>query len=183
MDERETCRLEPGTRLRWHWIDPNDHGPFSRKEDALEAMAESLAHLDPLQDRLHAEGTRSLLIVLQALDAGGKDGTLRHLMKGVNPQGCKVTAFKAPTPEELAHDFLWRVHARVPARGEIGIFNRSQGLHRAGDRDVVKRPAERPCGASEHPDHAGLRGDPTGPSIGGFGSTVGHPGGCRPAPR
>ena len=80
---------------------------------------------ESLQERLYAEGTRSVLVVLQGLDASGKDGTIRHVFTGVNPQGCRVTSFKAPTPVELAHDFLWRVHAECPARGMIGIFNRS----------------------------------------------------------
>ncbi len=74
---------------------------------------------------LYADRRYALLIVLQAVDAGGKDGTIRHVMSGVNPQGCVVTAFKEPTPEELSHDFLWRVHKAVPSRGDIGIFNRS----------------------------------------------------------
>jgi PPK2 family polyphosphate:nucleotide phosphotransferase len=78
-----------------------------------------------LQERLYAERKRGLLIVLQAVDAGGKDGAIRHVMKGINPQGCRITSFKVPTPEELAHDFLWRVHQHVPARGFIGVFNRS----------------------------------------------------------
>ena len=78
-----------------------------------------------LQDVLYAEHKRSLLIVLQAMDAGGKDGTVKHVMSGVNPQGCRVESFKEPTKEELDHDFLWRVHRVTPSRGTIGIFNRS----------------------------------------------------------
>ena len=78
-----------------------------------------------LQDLLWAEARRSVLVVLQAMDAGGKDGTIRHVFRGLNPQAARVTAFKEPTPVELAHDFLWRVHRAVPAAGEIGIFNRS----------------------------------------------------------
>ena len=84
-----------------------------------------LEELSSLQERLYAEGERSVLLILQGLDASGKDGTIRHVFTGVNPQGCRVTSFKAPTPVELAHDFLWRVHAECPARGMIGIFNRS----------------------------------------------------------
>ena len=84
-----------------------------------------LEELSSLQERLYAEGTRSILVVLQGLDASGKDGTIRHVFSGVNPQGCRVTSFKAPTPLELAHDFLWRVHAECPSRGMMGIFNRS----------------------------------------------------------
>jgi PPK2 family polyphosphate:nucleotide phosphotransferase len=78
-----------------------------------------------LQEVLSAEAKHSLLVVLQAMDTGGKDGTIRHIFSGVNPQGCRVTAFKVPTPLEAAHDYLWRVHAAVPPRGVIGIFNRS----------------------------------------------------------
>ena len=81
--------------------------------------------LSELQERLWAENTRSLLVVLQAIDAGGKDGTIRKVFGGVNPQGCRVTSFKAPSDDELAHDFLWRVHQNTPRKGEIGIFNRS----------------------------------------------------------
>ena len=81
--------------------------------------------LADLQDRLWAESRRSLLVVLQAMDAGGKDGTIKHVFRGVNPQGCRVQSFKEPTHLELAHDFLWRVHRAAPRAGEIGIFNRS----------------------------------------------------------
>ena len=83
------------------------------------------AELAELQDRLWAESRRSLLVVLQALDGGGKDGTIRHVFRGVNPQGCRVTSFRVPTDQERAHDFLWRVHREVPAHGQVGIFNRS----------------------------------------------------------
>ena len=83
------------------------------------------ARLGDLQERLYAEGQRSLLIVLQAMDAGGKDGTIKHVFRGVNPQGTTVTSFKKPTEEELSHDFLWRVHRAAPAQGMMAIFNRS----------------------------------------------------------
>jgi PPK2 family polyphosphate:nucleotide phosphotransferase len=89
-----------------------------RRDEDLERMAE-------LQERLYAEGTRSLLVVVQAMDAAGKDGTIAHVMRGLNPQGVTVTAFKQPTSTELAQDFLWRVHKAVPPRGYIGVFNRS----------------------------------------------------------
>jgi PPK2 family polyphosphate:nucleotide phosphotransferase len=95
-------------------------------DDVLDRKMEKLrTRLDEMQNALYAESKRSLLVVLQARDAGGKDGTIRRVFSSVNPQGCTVTAFKAPTPIELAHDYLWRVHAAVPARGMIGIFNRS----------------------------------------------------------
>jgi PPK2 family polyphosphate:nucleotide phosphotransferase len=89
------------------------------------ASAELNEELSSLQERLWAENARSLLVVLQAIDAGGKDGAIRRVFGGVNPQGCRVTSFKAPSDDELAHDFLWRVHQNTPRRGEIGIFNRS----------------------------------------------------------
>ena len=98
--------------------------PGNRKETES-ATASLRARLAELQNRLWAERKQSLLIVLQAIDAGGKDGTIRKVFEGVNPQGCKVTSFKAPVGEELEHDFLWRVHRAVPGKGEIGIFNRS----------------------------------------------------------
>jgi PPK2 family polyphosphate:nucleotide phosphotransferase len=84
-----------------------------------------VARLDGLQERLYANGHRALLIVLQGMDTSGKDGTIKHVMSGVNPQGCRVVAFKAPSKEELSRDFLWRVHREVPPKGFIGIFNRS----------------------------------------------------------
>ena len=86
---------------------------------------ELIATLDQLQERLYANGSRALLIVLQGMDTSGKDSTIKHVMSGVNPQGCKVVTFKTPTAEELSHDFLWRVHKKAPAKGQIGIFNRS----------------------------------------------------------
>jgi PPK2 family polyphosphate:nucleotide phosphotransferase len=95
-------------------------------DDALDKKMNRLRdRLDELQNALYAESQRSLLVVLQARDAGGKDGTIRRVFSSVNPQGCSVTAFKKPSPLELAHDYLWRVHAAVPAKGMIGIFNRS----------------------------------------------------------
>ncbi len=95
-----------------------------RKEAGRE-LRELRRELADLQHRLYAEGRRKLLVVLQAMDAGGKDGTIRKVFAGVNPQGVRVTSFKVPTAEELAHDFLWRVHRAVPATGMIGVFNRS----------------------------------------------------------
>lgn len=100
---------------------PNDQGKEQAKADA----AKLIAKLDMLQERLYAEGERSLLIVLQGMDTSGKDGVISHVMSGVNPQGCKVVSFKTPSAEELGHDFLWRVHQKVPSKGQIGIFNRS----------------------------------------------------------
>jgi PPK2 family polyphosphate:nucleotide phosphotransferase len=118
-------RVAPGRRFRWADVDPRDRGSFGSETDALHETEACIRKIDPLQERLYAEGKQSLLIILQALDTGGKDGTIRHVMRGINPQGCQVTSFKAPTPEERAHDFLWRIHQHVPGKGLIGIFNRS----------------------------------------------------------
>ncbi len=96
-----------------------------KKKEAKKLRAEDLARLTDLQDRLYAENRRSLLVVLQGLDASGKDGTVKHVMSGVNPQGVNVTSFKEPSRIELAHDFLWRAQLALPARGQIGVFNRS----------------------------------------------------------
>ena len=117
--------VRPGSAAELERRDPRDKLGLPEKEDAAEMLAELLEELSALQERLYAEGTRSVLLVLQGLDASGKDGTIRRVFTGVNPQGCYVTSFKAPSPVELAHDFLWRVHAQCPARGLIGIFNRS----------------------------------------------------------
>jgi PPK2 family polyphosphate:nucleotide phosphotransferase len=118
-------RLPRGHRIRWDRFDTSQQGPFDDKDEAVEETDKLVAQLDELQERLYAEGTRSLLIILQAIDTGGKDGTIRHVMRSINPQGCQVTSFKVPNPEERKHDFLWRVHKAVPAKGMIGIFNRS----------------------------------------------------------
>jgi PPK2 family polyphosphate:nucleotide phosphotransferase len=119
-------RVKPKTAAHIAKIDPGTtKGAPGDRKDTEAASAELNEELAGLQERLWAEGRRSLLVVLQALDAGGKDGAIRKVFGGVNPQGCRVTSFKAPTDEELAHDFLWRVHANVPRHGEIGIFNRS----------------------------------------------------------
>jgi len=95
------------------------------RDDAEDEFLALRAELIDLQAALYAEDKRSLLVVLQAMDAGGKDGTIRHCFKGVNPQGARVTSFKKPSSEELSHDFLWRIHKATPARGMIGVFNRS----------------------------------------------------------
>ncbi len=116
--------VKPGQKLNLAHHDPDDtHGLTKDMCDRL--LAKHQAKLDELQELLYAGKQHALLIVLQALDAGGKDGVIRHVMAGVNPQSCHVTAFKVPTTEELEHDFLWRVHKAVPAKGTIGIFNRS----------------------------------------------------------
>jgi PPK2 family polyphosphate:nucleotide phosphotransferase len=109
-------------------VDPDDVGPYDgdgAKKDAARDLRRLIAHLAELQQRLHADGRFALLLVLQAMDAGGKDGTIRRALSGLNPQGVEVTSFKAPSERELAHDFLWRVHTCAPRRGRIGVFNRS----------------------------------------------------------
>jgi PPK2 family polyphosphate:nucleotide phosphotransferase len=121
----DKLRLAPGKPVRLDRRDPGDTLELPGKQQAQQALAKNVARIAELQERLYAEHRRALLVVFQALDAGGKDGTTRAVFSGVNPQGCKVTSFKAPTPAELAHDFLWRIHQQLPARGEIGIFNRS----------------------------------------------------------
>ena len=121
----ERFRVKPGARLRLADIDPGYKGRHTDKEDAREETAHYAQRLRELQYLLYAEGERSLLICLQALDAGGKDGTIRHVLGYMNPQGCRVQAFKVPTPEEAGHDFLWRAHRVTPGHGEVVIFNRS----------------------------------------------------------
>ena len=114
-----------GFRLRDYACD--DTGEFGEedRDQAHEILAEGIAAITELQDRLYAEDRWSLLLVIQAMDAAGKDSTIKHVMSGVNPQGCDVVAFKTPSTTELDHDYLWRVHKEVPSRGKIGIFNRS----------------------------------------------------------
>jgi PPK2 family polyphosphate:nucleotide phosphotransferase len=124
VDLRAALRVQPGTRVRLARLDPGaTHG--WEKETAGEELDRQHARLAELQDRLWAEAKRSVLVVLQGIDAAGKDGTIKKVMTAFNPQGCPVTSFKVPSAEELAHDYLWRVHKAVPRRGEIGIFNRS----------------------------------------------------------
>jgi PPK2 family polyphosphate:nucleotide phosphotransferase len=118
-------RVNPGERLNLHDHDARDTGDYKSKEDAADRTEHLRQKLDALQERLYAEGSRAVLVVLQGIDTGGKDGTVRHVFSGVNPQGCIVTSFKAPTPQEKTHDFLWRIHAACPPHGYIGIFNRS----------------------------------------------------------
>ncbi|NUQ38944.1 MAG: polyphosphate kinase 2 family protein [Caldilineales bacterium] len=118
-------RVLPGAALDLDAYDADDRGPYTRKKEAVADLQALREQLRALQERFYAWDKRSLLIVLQAMDTGGKDGVIEHVMHGVNPQGVQVTPFKVPTPEELAHDFLWRVHKAAPARRMIGIFNRS----------------------------------------------------------
>ncbi|MFL5980118.1 MAG: PPK2 family polyphosphate kinase [Gaiellaceae bacterium] len=117
--------VAPGSKPQLERRDPRDTLGVSDKDEGKAQLADLLEELGGLQARLYAEHKRSVLLILQGLDASGKDGTIRHVFTGVNPQGCRVTSFKAPTPIELSHDFLWRIHAECPSRGMIGIFNRS----------------------------------------------------------
>jgi len=117
--------VKPDATVRLKDIDPDDHHFFTSKDDAVAPTAGLLKKIDVSQGRLFAEGRRSLLIVLQGMDTSGKDGTIRNVLTGINPQGCHVSSFKSPTADENAHDFLWRIHQKTPARGMIGVFNRS----------------------------------------------------------
>ena len=118
--------VDDGRKFRMKDFDPADTaGLHETKDRAREALQEGIATLADLQDKLYAQDRWSVLVIFQAMDAAGKDGTIKHVMSGVNPQGVQVTSFKAPGSEELAHDFLWRANRALPARGHIGIFNRS----------------------------------------------------------
>jgi PPK2 family polyphosphate:nucleotide phosphotransferase len=123
MDFEQRFRV-PDRGFRLADRDPADRAGLSKKQ-AKQRRAADVERLAELQGRLYAEGRRALLVVLQGLDASGKDGTITHVMSGVNPQGVAVTAFRQPTAAELAHDFLWRTQLALPARGQIGVFNRS----------------------------------------------------------
>jgi PPK2 family polyphosphate:nucleotide phosphotransferase len=116
--------VEPGTKINLAKIDTAADGGLS-KSDGVQRTAKLLGRLDDLQQELYAASVHSVLVVLQGMDTSGKDGAIRKVFSGVNPQGCLVTPFKAPNDVELAHDYLWRVHRRTPAKGMIGVFNRS----------------------------------------------------------
>ena len=118
-------RIEPGERVSLAAIDPDETEHYRRKKDVAKELERQRRRIQGLQARLYAENEKGLLIVLQAMDTGGKDGTIKHVFSGVNPQGCRVSSFKTPSAEEANHDFLWRYHKSTPARGRIGIFNRS----------------------------------------------------------
>ncbi len=126
MADRDRWLVRPGSRFALAKVDTRStDGAPGDKEATLAACEPLWVRLRELQERLYAEGSRSVLLLLQAMDAGGKDGTIKNVFKGVNPAGVRVVSFKAPTDEELAHDFLWRVHRWAPRRGEIAVFNRS----------------------------------------------------------
>src|ERR1700688_2544515 len=117
--------VKPGKKVKLSKYDPSDTLGWEKGHKAKASTEKAIQDLDKLQYLLYAEHKRALLIVLQGRDAAGKDGTIRHVMSGVNPQGCHVTSFKKPSPEELSHEYLWRIHKAVPEYGDIGIFNRS----------------------------------------------------------
>jgi PPK2 family polyphosphate:nucleotide phosphotransferase len=117
--------VTPGKKVTLGKWDPDDTLGWEKGRKMTASLDKSCERLDKLQYLLYAEHKRALLVVLQGLDAAGKDGAIRHVMSGVNPQGCTVTPFKKPSPEEMEHDFLWRIHKAVPEYGDIGIFNRS----------------------------------------------------------
>jgi len=119
-------RVEPGTAIKLRDRNPNDTSPFDGdKQRAKERLKELNKELEGLQELLYAEHKHRLLVVLQGMDTSGKDGTIRHVFEGVNPKGVRVASFGVPTPLELDHDYLWRIHQKMPAMGEIVIFNRS----------------------------------------------------------
>lgn len=144
-EEWQHLNVPPGASIRLAELDPDYTGVLS-KDIAAARLNASTKRLTELQERLYAEGRRSVLIVLQAMDAGGKDGAIKQVMGPLNSQSCYVASFKKPTSHELAHDFLWRVHKRVPGKGEIGIFNRSHyedvlvaKVHRLVDDETITR--------------------------------------------
>jgi PPK2 family polyphosphate:nucleotide phosphotransferase len=118
-------RITKGVKFRLKDIDPSDDGDVEGKNEANELLAESVKLMSDMQAKLYAQEKWSLLLIFQAMDAAGKDGTIKHVMTGINPQGCQVTSFKAPSSTDLRHDYLWRSNAALPERGRIGIHNRS----------------------------------------------------------
>jgi PPK2 family polyphosphate:nucleotide phosphotransferase len=125
MDYRKKLFVDPSEKLRLNKLDPGYKGDHESEGTAKQEMERYRAKLARQQALMYAERKHSVLVVLQALDAGGKDGTVNHVFAALNPQGTTVTGFKQPTSVELAHDFLWRVHPHAPGRGEVAIFNRS----------------------------------------------------------
>ncbi|MGA7503987.1 MAG: polyphosphate kinase 2 family protein [Candidatus Sulfotelmatobacter sp.] len=121
----KSYRVENGAHFRLKDFNPADTGDFKSKEEADEKLQKDIERMEDLQDKLYAQDNWAVLLVFQALDAAGKDGTIKHVMSGVNPEGCQVHSFKGPSETELQHDFLWRTTRQLPERGHIGIFNRS----------------------------------------------------------
>jgi PPK2 family polyphosphate:nucleotide phosphotransferase len=124
--DMERYLIKPGTRVELKKHDPDDTSAFDGdKEDSKEVLADLVQRLNDLQEALYAERKHRVLVVLQAMDTGGKDGTLRSVFGPLNPQGVRVASFKVPSPEELDHDYLWRIHKQTPGKGEMVVFNRS----------------------------------------------------------
>src|SRR5208283_4497724 len=121
----KSYRVDDGKHLRLKDYDPANTGHIHSEENAKEQLEKDIVRMQDLQAELYAQDRWALLLILQAMDAAGKDGVVKHVMSGINPQGCDVHSFKMPSTEELNHDYLWRAHSRVPERGMIGIFNRS----------------------------------------------------------
>ena len=122
----QSTLVEPGSIVNLADLDPDYHSGLTKNDPVTKRkLKQDRQSMAELQERLYAEGRQALLVVLQAMDAGGKDGTIKHVMRGLNPQSCSVASFKVPTDEELSHDFLWRIHKRAPAKGQIAVFNRS----------------------------------------------------------
>ncbi len=124
-DIADRFKVTKGKNFKLKDWDPTDTHSFDDKEQAEKVLADGVERLAKLQDKLYADNRWSLLLIFQAMDAAGKDGTVKHVMSGINPQGCQVFSFKNPSAEELEHDFLWRTTKSLPERGRIGIFNRS----------------------------------------------------------
>jgi PPK2 family polyphosphate:nucleotide phosphotransferase len=118
-------RVDDGKHFRLKDVDPGDTGGWASADHAKDQLQKDIDRMEELQDKLYAQDQWSVLLIFQAMDAAGKDGTIKHVMSGVNPQGCQVHSFKAPSETELQHDFLWRTTTNLPERGHIGIFNRS----------------------------------------------------------
>jgi PPK2 family polyphosphate:nucleotide phosphotransferase len=121
----ERYRVSDGRKFRLAEIDPADTWKLASREHAEHWLEQGIARMSELQDKLYAQNQWAVLLIFQAMDAAGKDGTIKHVMSGVNPQGCQVFSFKVPSAEDLSHDFLWRTTKCLPERGRIGIFNRS----------------------------------------------------------
>jgi PPK2 family polyphosphate:nucleotide phosphotransferase len=121
----DNYRVDSGKHFRLKDFDPADTGHWRSKENAAEALQQGILRTAELQDKLYAQNSWALLLIFQAMDAAGKDGIIKHVMSGINPQGCQVYSFKQPSDVELQHDFLWRTTRDMPERGHIGIFNRS----------------------------------------------------------
>jgi PPK2 family polyphosphate:nucleotide phosphotransferase len=141
--------VKPHIKVRLNKTSSSDTGDFKSEDAAKQVLTKHRTQLADLQDVFYASQSKALLVVLQGMDTSGKDGTISHIFSGINPQGCSVAAFKVPTPLEARHDFLWRVHAQVPPRGMIGIFNRSHyedvlspRVHKLISRDVASQRLE-----------------------------------------